>query len=111
MRVLVTGISEGIGGAICQQVAKRPDSAIAMCVRKIREPVEKLAEELRHVGCDILILEGDLRDAEVPELFIRAAAERFNGLDAIVSNAGAVDPTSLEDMSLRVWEDMFALTL
>ena len=110
MRVLVTGVSEGIGGAICQQVAKRPDSAIAMCVRKSREPVEKLAEELRHQGCDVLIFEGDLRDPAVPEYFVHTAAERFKGLDAIVSNAGAVDPTTLEDMSLEVWEDMFALT-
>jgi glucose 1-dehydrogenase len=110
MRVLVTGISEGIGGAICQQVAKRPGSAITMCVRKIREPVEKLAEELRDDGCDVLILEGDLRDPAVPESFVHAAAARFKGLDAIVSNAGAVDPTSLESMSLEVWENMFALT-
>jgi len=110
VRVLVTGISEGIGGAICQLVAKRPNSAIAMCVRQVRAPVEKLAEELRQEGCDILILEGDLRDPSVPEQFVRAAAGRFNGLDAIVSNAGAVDPTSLEDMSLQIWEDMFALT-
>ena len=110
MRVLVTGVSEGIGGAICQQVAKRPNSSIAMCVRKAREPVEKLAEELRHEGCNVLILEGDLRDPAVPESFVHAAAARFNGLDAIVSNAGAVAPTSLEDMSLEVWEDMFALT-
>ena len=35
---------------------------------------------------------------------------QFNGLDAIVSNAGAVDPATLESMSLQVWDDMFALT-
>ena len=64
MRVLVTGVSEGIGGAICSLVAKRPDAAIAMCVRKIREPVEKLAEALRRAGCEVLILEGDLRLVE-----------------------------------------------
>lgn len=110
MRVLVTGVSEGIGGAICSLVAKRPDAAIAMCVRKIREPVEKLAEALRRAGCEVLILEGDLRDPAVPEHFVHATAARFKGLDAIVSNAGAVDPTALENMPLEVWEDMFALT-
>lgn len=109
MRVLVTGVSEGIGGAICQLVARRPESSIAMCVRKIHEPVAKLAEELRRGGCNVLILEGDLRDPAVPEYFVQTAAERFNGLDAIVSNAGAVNPTSLEDVSIEVWDDMFAL--
>jgi glucose 1-dehydrogenase len=110
MRVLVTGVSEGIGGAICQQLAHRPDAAIALCVRKVREPTEQLAEELRRQGCKVLILEGDLRDPAVPDHFIQTAAGTFKGLDAIVSNAGAVDPTSLENMSLEVWEDMFALT-
>jgi glucose 1-dehydrogenase len=81
-----------------------------MCVRKIREPIEKLAEELRSHGCDVLVLEGDLRDPAVPQYFVDTATGRFQGLDAIVSNAGAVDPTALEDMSLEVWDDMFALT-
>ncbi|NSL21294.1 SDR family NAD(P)-dependent oxidoreductase [Agrobacterium tumefaciens] len=110
MRVLVTGVSEGIGGTICREIASKPNSAIAMCVRKSRESAVRLADELRHKGCDVLILEGDLRDPAVPGYFVGAATDAFKGLDAIVSNAGAVDPTSLEDMSLDVWEDMFALT-
>jgi glucose 1-dehydrogenase len=110
MRVLVTGVSEGIGGAICRQVASVPNSAVAMCVRKRRPEVEALAAELQRRGCRILVLEGDLRDASTPERFVEAAAAEFKGLDAIVSNAGAVDPTSLESMSLQVWDEMFALT-
>lgn len=110
MRVLVTGVSEGIGGAICREIARRPNSAIAMCVRKSRGSVETLADELRNLGSEVLILEGDLRDPAVPDHFVRAATDAFKGLDAIVSNAGAVDPKSLEDMSFEVWEDMFALT-
>ena len=110
MRVLVTGVSEGIGGAICRQVAGVPDSAIAICVRKKRAEVEALATELQSRGCKILVMEGDLREASVPERFVETAAAEFKGLDAIVSNAGAVDPTSLESMSVQVWDEMFALT-
>ena len=110
MRVLVTGVSEGIGGAICRQLADEPNSAIAMCVRQRRAEVDALAAELQSRGCKILVLEGDLRDASVPERFVEAAATQFQGLDAIVSNAGAVDPTALETMSLQVWDEMFALT-
>ena len=110
MRVLVTGVSEGIGGAICRQIAGVPDSAIAMCVRERRAEVEALAAEFQSRGCKILLMEGDLRNSSMPERFVQAAAAEFNGLDAIVSNAGAVDPTPLESMSLQVWDEMFALT-
>jgi glucose 1-dehydrogenase len=110
VRALVTGVSEGIGGAICRQVANVPKSAVAMCVRKKRPEIEALAAELQRRGCSTLVLEGDLRDASTPQRFVEAAAAQFNGLDAIVSNAGAVDPTPLDSMSLQVWEEMFALT-
>jgi glucose 1-dehydrogenase len=110
MRVLVTGVSEGIGGAICRQIAEIPNSAIAMCVRERRAEVEALASELQSRDCKILVLEGDLRNASTPERFVETAATEFNGLDAIVSNAGAVDPASLESMSLQTWDEMFALT-
>jgi glucose 1-dehydrogenase len=110
VRVLVTGVSEGIGGAICRQIASMPNSAVAICVREKRPDVVALAAELEKLKCKILVLEGDLRDASIPERFVEAAAQRFNGLDAIVSNAGAVDPVALEAMSLKTWDDMFALT-
>jgi NAD(P)-dependent dehydrogenase (short-subunit alcohol dehydrogenase family) len=110
VRALVTGVSEGIGGAICRQVASVPNSAVAMCVRERRPEVESLAAELQRCGCKTLVLQGDLRDASTPGRFVEAAAAQFKGLDAIVSNAGAVDPTALESMSLQVWDEMFALT-
>ena len=108
MRVLVTGVTEGIGGAICRQIANEPDSAIA--IRLSRTEVEALAAELQGRGCKILMMEGDLRNPSRPERFVEAAASQYKGLDAIVSNAGAVDPTSLEAMSLQVWDEMFAPT-
>ena len=55
MRVLVTGVSEGIGGAICRQIADTSGSSIAMCVRRMRPEVEALAAELRSRGCNAIV--------------------------------------------------------
>ena len=56
-----------------------------------------------------MVLEGDLRDPVTPGQFVAAAAEEFTRLDAVVSNAGAVDP-ACQTMPLHVWDDMFSLT-
>jgi glucose 1-dehydrogenase len=110
MRALVTGVSEGIGGANSRQIAPKLGSANAMRVRQRREGVGQFADELRRQDCNVPILEGDLRDPAAPECFVESAAEQFGGLDAIVSNAGAVEQIPLEDMSLEVWDNMYALT-
>jgi len=98
MRAPVTGVSERIGGAICRQIASQPDSKISTCVRQKREGVEQFADELRRQDCSALILEGDLRYPATPERFVGSAAEQFGELDALVSNAGAVEPPPLKDM-------------
>jgi len=63
VRVLVTGVSDSIGGAIGRRVANVPNSAIAMCVREQRPEVDALAAELQRRGCRTLVLE----DASAPE--------------------------------------------
>ncbi len=112
MRVLVTGVSEGIGGAVARTVAETAgkDAAVALCVRTRRPFVEELAASLEAGGSRAIILEGDLADADVPARFVQATAEAFGGIDAVVSNAGAVDPAALESTTLESWDRMYAVT-
>jgi len=113
MRVLVTGVSEGIGGAICREVLRTAmapaDCGIAMCVRRGSEPVERLASEIRAEGAKVLIVEGDLRKSETPATLVNEAVAALGGLDAVVSNAGATSPAPLADLSIEDWETVFAV--
>lgn len=112
MRTLVTGVSEGIGGAVAQAVSRSSGerAALALCVRKASAYVETLAGSIEAAGGRAIILVGDLSDPDVPERFVSTAAAEFGGLDAIVSNAGSVDPSPLELATLDSWDRMYAVT-
>lgn len=111
MRVVVTGVSAGIGGGISDllSIKYRDALSLAMCVRQPSEHVESLAAACRGRGSKVSILQADLSRPEVPADIIERAATEFGGLDAIVSNAGVVRPAPLEALELSVWDETFAV--
>ncbi|RUX50403.1 SDR family oxidoreductase [Mesorhizobium sp. M4A.F.Ca.ET.050.02.1.1] len=112
VNVLVTGVSAGIGGAICEQLANTHGKALSlvMCVRRSTELVEDLASACRLRGSAVVIVTADLSQPPAPAELVAKAVEEFGGLDAIVSNAGIADPAPLESLELDAWDRMFAIT-
>ena len=51
----------------------------------------------------------DLSDPEAPARIIAQVEATLGGLDALVSNAGAIHSTKLQDMSLEEYERLFAI--
>ncbi|RWM11322.1 MAG: SDR family oxidoreductase [Mesorhizobium sp.] len=112
MRVIVTGVSAGIGGAICEQLANTHGNALSlvMCVRRSTEQVEALASACRLQGSAVMIVKADFSQPEAPAEVVGRAVEGFGSLDAIVSNAGIADPAPLESLELEAWDRMFSIT-
>lgn len=109
MRALVTGSSPGIGGACCEKLvadALARGQTPKIAATEIRETPEvlALAERLRGKGAEVVVLTGDLRDPDVPARLVGEAVEAFGGLDAIVSNAGVVDPAPMAELKLEQWD-------
>jgi glucose 1-dehydrogenase len=101
MRAIVTGVSAGIGGAICAEIARNCKGAsIALCVRRESPYVEQLADELAAAGAKSAILIGDLKDATTAARLVEEAAAAFGGLDTLISNAGGVDPGPLMELTV-----------
>jgi NAD(P)-dependent dehydrogenase (short-subunit alcohol dehydrogenase family) len=96
--VLVTGAASGIGAAVCRAMAAR-DVALLVHTRRNREGAEGVAAEARAAGAEAHVALGDLADPSVAPALVVKAAERFGGLDVLVSNAGFADRTGFAELS------------
>jgi meso-butanediol dehydrogenase / (S,S)-butanediol dehydrogenase / diacetyl reductase len=85
--IVVTGASSGIG----EETARRfsAEGANVVVVARRRERLDALVEEL---GAEwTLAVMTDVTKREDLEATMRAAAERFGGIDVLVSNAGTYE--------------------
>jgi meso-butanediol dehydrogenase / (S,S)-butanediol dehydrogenase / diacetyl reductase len=94
--VLVTGGGTGIGAATARRFAA--EGARLVLLGPEAEPLEAVAAET-----DGVAVVGDAAEAEDAEAAVRAASERFGGLDGLVACAGAGDGGSLVEMEPERW--------
>jgi len=83
---LVTGASSGIGRALASRLA-RAGMRVALVARR-REALEALASEIAREGGDACAFPCDVESAPEVAATVRAATDRFGGVDLLVNNAG-----------------------
>jgi len=102
--VVVTGASSGIG----EETARRfsAEGANVVVAARRRERLDALVEEL---GAErTLAVTTDVTKREDLEATMRAAAERFGGIDVLVSNAGTALRKPFEKTTTDDWHLMMA---
>jgi 3-oxoacyl-[acyl-carrier protein] reductase len=95
---LVTGAASGIGAAICRALAG-PDIAILVHTRSNRAGAAATADAVRAAGGQAELALGELTEPATAASLVGRAAERFGGLDILVSNAGFADRTKLAELT------------
>jgi short-subunit dehydrogenase len=85
-RILITGASGGIGRAVAQQAAAA--GARLLLAARSAEPLQALAGELTAAGADVVAIPADITSDADRRHLLEVAGGRFDGLDALINNAG-----------------------
>lgn len=105
---LVTGATQGIGGAIAAALA---DSGCAGLLLSGRDAARGEAVVADLAGQDVAaaFVAADLGDEATPALLIRECLARFGRIDLLVNAAGITTRASVAEASLSDWESLFAV--
>ncbi|UOM36556.1 SDR family NAD(P)-dependent oxidoreductase [Acuticoccus sp. I52.16.1] len=107
MRTIITGAASGIGLATARLFAASPAAGVLL-VDRDGERLDAAARELGGAG-RVSTHVADLADPAAPAGVIAAARAAFGGLDALVSNAGAIHSFALAELSGAEFDRLFAV--
>ncbi len=96
---LVSGVSEGIGGAIARRFAA--EGAKVMCTGVQMDVITAIADDIQSTGGVAAVAELDVTDEAQWRAAVAATIADFDGLDILVNNAGVLQLTSIGDTSLE----------
>ncbi|WP_431197711.1 SDR family NAD(P)-dependent oxidoreductase, partial [Rhodopirellula bahusiensis] len=97
-RALVTGASRGIGRAIALELAAR-GASVAINFLKSEEQAVQVATEISNSGGAVMLVRADVSSKEDVEAMVECVAQKWGGLDIVVSNAAAGGFRDLDDLT------------
>jgi NAD(P)-dependent dehydrogenase (short-subunit alcohol dehydrogenase family) len=112
MKLIITGAASGIGRATALLFAASPHGggvAKMLLVDRDGEKLQTVAVEATAIGADTYTVVADLSDAAAPSRIVAEAEQRFGGLDALISNAGAIHMFPLQDLDVEEYDRVFAI--
>lgn len=108
--VVVTGASRGLGAAIAR-LAAQLGANVVLNARSVGD-LEQVAQNIRKAGGTALIAAGDVSQPEECQAVVKQAIERFGRIDALVNNAGMLEPLEpLANITLDAWQQNLAVNL
>lgn len=100
----VTGATSGIGKACA--IAFANAGARVVCVGRKEEALRDVGENIRQLGAEPLTIRADLSDPAEAQQAVNRAVQDFGGIDVLVNAAGHLSNGTIENTSLKAWDDM-----
>ena len=107
---LVTGASGGIGQAIALALAAE-GAQVAVHYGRQRENAEKVSAQITGQGGRAVTLGADLASPDAPGDLVIATEQALGPIDLLVSNAGAGQRRSLEEVTAAEFDQTLAVNL
>lgn len=108
-RALVTGASRGIGAAIARRLA-RDGCAVIINYRSDAAAADALIFDIVSAGGVAYPLQGDMADHDTAVALVDSAAEKMDGLDILVCNAGVSEPAAFLETTPEMYDALFDIT-
>ena len=105
---IVTGAGAGLGRAEAVALAT---AGARVVLNDLPGAADEAADELKGLGAEVAIVEGDVSDSAVSEEMLRAAVDGFGSLEIVVNNAGMTRDRMLFNMSDQEWDDVVRVHL
>jgi NADP-dependent 3-hydroxy acid dehydrogenase YdfG len=105
----VTGASSGIGEATALVLAER--GAKVVLGARGADRLKALAARIADKGGEVAYAPTDVRRREDLTGLVRLACERYGRLDVLVSNAGVMPISPLDDLRVEDWEEMIDVNI
>lgn len=106
--IIITGASEGIGRALCLELA--PHNPNLVLAARNEERLQAAAQQCEEIGAQTLVVPTDVTDDAASKTLVDRAAERFGGIDALVCNAGGTMWARLDEVEdLSIYERLMKL--
>jgi NADP-dependent 3-hydroxy acid dehydrogenase YdfG len=107
--IVITGASSGIGEATALLLAGR--GAKVVLGARGAERLEALAARIADSGGEAVYASTDVRQREDLSRLVALACERYGKIDVLVSNAGVMPISPLDDLRVEDWEDMIDVNI
>ena len=114
---LVTGAGSvgGIGFASARMLSQM---GARVAITSTTERIHDRADELRHLGAEVLSFVGDLTDASTARDLVNASVAEWGSIDVVVQNAGMTSVTmpegdgrGLQEMEPEIWRAILSRNL
>jgi 3-oxoacyl-[acyl-carrier protein] reductase len=105
---MVAGASRGLGFAVAEALAA--EGAYLSISSRHQDAIEKAAERIAsHNGSNVLATTADVSVAADIERWCHRTAERWGGVDVLVTNSGGPPPGDFVSLDDAVWQKSFDL--
>ena len=104
---VITGAARGIGRATAELFALEGARIVASDIDG--DGLNGLRERLEARGAEVVVVQGDVAQADEARSMIEAAVEAYGRLDVLVANAGVIPLRTITEATPEDWDDVMAV--